>query len=107
MKFFLSGVIETAKNGITTFDGIMQLQQQVEHDLQSLGSRAANAQKVVRYLYRRPILAAEKVSKVAEVSMPTAYKLVSSLEDLDILKEVTGAERNRLYIFQDYLNLFK
>jgi len=107
MKFFLSGVIETAKNGITTFDGIMQLQQQVEHDLQSLGSRAVNAQKVVRYLYRRPILAAEKVSEVAEVSMPTAYKLVNSFEDLDILKEVTGAERNRLYVFKDYLNLFK
>jgi Fic family protein len=107
MKFFLSGVIETAKNGITTFDGIMQLQQQVEHDLQSLGSRAANAQKVVRYLYRRPILGAEKVSEVAEVSMPTAYKLVNSFEDLDILKEVTGAERNRLYVFKDYLNLFK
>jgi Fic family protein len=107
IKFFLSGVIETAKNGITTFDAIMQLQQQVEHDLQSLGSRAVNAQKVVRYLYRRPILAAEKVSKVAEVSMPTAYKLLNSLEDLDILQEVTGAERNRLYVFKDYLNLFK
>jgi Fic family protein len=85
----------------------MQLQQQVEHDLQSLGSRAANAQKVVRHLYRHPILAAEKVSEVAEVSMPTAYKLVNSLEDLDILEEITGAERNRLYVFKDYLNLFK
>lgn len=107
LKFFLNGIIETAKSGITTFDGIMQLQKKVEQDLQTLGSRAGNAQKVVHHLYRRPIVTAEQVSEVAEVSMPTAYKLVNALEELDILQEVTGAERNRLYVFREYLNLFK
>lgn len=107
IKFFLVGIIETAKNGIQTFDNIMQLQQRVDQDLQSLGRRANNAQKVVHQLYRRPFITAEQVSKAAEVSMPTAYKLIESLEKLGILDEVTGAERNRLYVFQEYLTLFK
>lgn len=107
IRFFLVGIIETAKSGIQTFDRLMQSQQKVDQDLKSLGQRAGNAQKVVRELYVRPFTTAERVSEVAEVSMPTAYKLIESLEDLGILTEVTGAERNRLYVFEEYLNLFK
>ncbi|MEX1062660.1 MAG: Fic family protein [Balneolaceae bacterium] len=105
--FFLHGVIETAKSSIQTFDGIMQLQKQIEKNLQTMGARSGNAQKVVYHLYKRPLVSAERVSDVAGVSMPTAYKLISTFEDLNILREVTGAERNRLYIFHEYVNLFK
>jgi Fic family protein len=50
-KFFLVGIIETAKNGISTFDDILQLQKQNDIKIQSIGSRAANAQKITDYLY--------------------------------------------------------
>lgn len=106
IKFFLTGVRETATSGIATFDGILQLQKQVEQKIQTLGSRAGNAQKVMQYLYKRPAVQVDKVSEVASVSMPTAYKLVGALEDLDILVEVTGKERDRLFHFKEYLNLF-
>lgn len=107
VKFFLKGVIETAKSSIQTFDGILKLQKEIDIQLRSMGARSGNAQKVVNHLYKRPLISAERASEVAEVSMPTAYKLISSLEKHEILHEVTGAERNRLYIFKDYLNLFK
>lgn len=107
IKFFLTGVIETAQNGIQTFDGIMQLRQRVDSSLQTLGSRTGNARKVVRHLYEQPIVSASDVSHTANVSMPTAYKLIDALEDRHILTEITGAERNRLYVFSDYLHLFQ
>lgn len=106
-KFFLVGIIETAKNGITTFDNILQLQKTVESSIQKLGSRAVNAKKVVDYLYNRPMINAEKVSEIAGISMPSAYKLIRDLEKLDILKEVTGSQRGRVYFFDNYLRLFK
>lgn len=106
-KFFLVGVIETAKNGITTFDSILQLQKKVEVDIQSLGSRAANAQKIVDYLYKQPMINAEKVHKIADISMPSSYKLISDLEKLDILEEMTGGQRGRVYVFNNYLKLFR
>jgi Fic family protein len=106
-KFFLVGIIETAKKGISTFDGILQLQKQIDIKIQSLGSRAANAQKITCYLYQRPIINAEKVSKIAEISMPSSYKLIAVLEKIEILKEVTGGQRGRLYIFENYLKLFR
>ena len=106
-KFFLVGIIETAKNGISTFDGIMQLQKQNDLKIQSLGSRAANAQKVTNYLYQRPVINVEKVSEIAGISMPSAYKLISELERLEILREFTGGQRSRMYSFDNYLKLFR
>ncbi|MFO7940852.1 MAG: Fic family protein [Bacteroidales bacterium] len=106
-KFFLVGVIETAKNGITTFDNILQLQKQIDIDIQSLGSRAIKAKKVIDYLYKRPMITANKVSEVASISMPSSYKLISDLERLNVLKEKTGGQRSRVYSFDNYLNLFR
>lgn len=106
-KFFLVGIIETSKSGITTFDNILQLQKKVEASIQKLGSRAANAKKIVDYLYNHPMINAEKVSEVAGISMPSAYKLIVDLEKLEILKEVTGSQRGRVYLFDDYLKLFR
>lgn len=107
VKFFLVGIIETAKKGISTFDGIMQLQKQNDLKIQSMGSRAANAQKVTNYLYQRPVVNVEKVSKIAEISMPSAYKLISELERIEILREFTGGQRGRMYVFDNYLKLFR
>lgn len=106
-KFFLVGIIETAKKGISTFDGIMQLQKQNDLKIQSIGSRAANAQKVTNYLYQRPVINVEKVSEIAEISMPSAYKLISELERIEILREFTGGQRGRMYVFDNYLKLFR
>ncbi len=106
-KFFLVGIIETAKSGITTFDNILQLQKNVEQDLQTLGSRIGNAKKIVDSLYNHPAIDAEKVARIAGISMPSAYKLISTLEDLNILNEITGGQRGRQYVFERYLSLFR
>ncbi len=107
IKFFLVGITETAKSGIRTFDNILQLQKLVDTKIQSLGSRASKAKRIADYLYKKPLLNAEKASEIAEISMPSAYKLISDLEKLEILKEVTGSQRGRTYVFEDYLNLFR
>ena len=107
LKFFLTGVVETAKKGVETFDGIMQLQKTLDIKLKQLGSRSGDAYKVVEYLYNRPIIDAQKVATIIEKTPRPAYKLIESLEEMKILKEITGAERGRLYLFEDYMNLFK
>lgn len=106
-KFFLVGIIETAKGGISTFDSILKLQQEVERQIRTFGSRAANAQKVLNYLYQRPLIDAARAGEVAGISSASAYKLVADLEQVGILKEITGGKRGKQYIFMDYLQLFK
>lgn len=107
LKFFLIGVIETAKKGVITFDGILQLQKNIDTKLKELGNRSGDAYKVVEYLYNRPIIDAQRVASIIEKTPRPAYKLIENLEQMDILKEITGAERGRLYLFEDYMNLFK
>lgn len=106
-KFFLVGVIETAKNGIQTFDNILKLQKQVEAQIRTMGSRASNAQKVLNYLYQRPLVDAAKVGEVAKISPASAYKLIVDLEQFGILKEITGGKRGKQYLFDSYLQLFR
>lgn len=106
-KFFLVGIIETAKGSIDTFDNIMKLQREVDIKIQGLGARTSNARVVVSQLYVRPLINVQKVADITDLSLPSAYKLVNELEQLGILKEITGAKRGKQYWFDEYINLFK
>ena len=106
-KFFLVGIIETAENGIKTFDGILKLKKEVDDKLQSLGSRSTNTQMIVEHLYQRPIIDVQKAKVITNLSLPSAYKLIEVMEKLNVIKEITGAKRGKLYLFEDYLKLFK
>lgn len=106
-KFFLVGVIETAKSSISTFDSILKLQKEVEIEIQTLGSRSHNAQLILNHLFQRPIIDAQKVKELTSLSSPSVYKLIDELEKLDILTEITGAKRGKIYLFREYTKLFK
>ncbi len=72
LKFFLVGVIETAKSGIATFDNILKLQKKVDSKLRTLGSRAPRAEKVrSQGDHRRPAgkdVHAQRVRKAVPLS---------------------------------------
>lgn len=106
-KFFLTGILETSKKGTETFDGILQLQKSLDERIKSLKSRSGDARKVIDHLFQRPIVDASKVAQIIEKRPATAYKLIESLEKLDIIKEITGAQRGKLYSFEAYLKLFE
>jgi len=106
IKFFLIGVIETSKEGVATFDGILQLQKVLEDKLKTMGNRSGDARKVISYLYTKPVIDVSKVEELIEKSNVSAYKLIASLEKLEILEEITGSQRGRIYMFKDYIDLF-
>jgi len=106
-KFFLVGIIETARGSINTFDSIMKLQKEVDMKIQALGARTSNARAVINQLYLRPLITVQKVADLTKLSLPSAYKLVDELEQLGILTEITVAKRGKQYWFDDYIKLFK
>ncbi|CAG5071726.1 hypothetical protein DYBT9623_03717 [Dyadobacter sp. CECT 9623] len=107
LKFFLVGVIEISKIGVKTFDGILQLKRNLEIKLQSFGTRAAEAKKIVEYLYEQPVIDVARIEAITSKSKATNYKLLADFERLEILQEVSGGQRNKLYVFKDYLDLFR
>jgi hypothetical protein len=85
----------------------LHLQKNLDNSIQRLGSRTANTQKVVQYLYKRPSINALRVSEIAGVSMASAYKIITDLESLNVLREVTGSQRGLYYVFDNYLKMYK
>ena len=105
-KFFLVGVIETAKSSVNAFDNILKLQKEVDAQVQKLGSRSKNAQVIINYLFQRPIIDAAKVKELTNLSSPSVYKLIYELENLEIIEEMTGGKRGKIFMFKKYTNLF-
>lgn len=107
LKFFLVGVEETAKKGIETFDGILKLKKEVDEKLRKMGSRAANAQKLIDAMYIQPLVDANRVQTITGLSKPTVYKLLDDMVAAKILKEKDIVTKSKTYVFDDYLELFK
>ena len=108
ITFFLVGVLETAQNSINTFHSILALRKAVEEGkIITLGKRAPLAMKLLKYLYTKPIVDANEVSEYLQVTISTSHRLIQDLQRLEILQEQTGFKRNRIFIFEDYLKLFR
>ena len=105
--FFLNGIVETTEHGIKTFKAIMELQQEYEEKILILRSRAKNAQKLLNFMYDDPIVSVNWVVEELNMNFPTANRLLKSLTELGVLKEITGFSRNRLFVLEKYLNLFR
>jgi Fic family protein len=106
LKFFLNGIIETSKKGVETFDAIMRLEKSTEQKLKNAGVRSLDAMKVVQAMYSKPIIDIHGIVSIIGKSTNTAYKTINLLEELQILKEITGAQRGKLYVFEEYMRLF-
>lgn len=107
IKFFLNGIIETACSAIETFTNIISLRQRYESNIISLRSRAKNAQKILLYMFSSPFVNNKIIEKELNISFNSANRLIKSLVNLGILKEITGYSRNRLFVLKEYVDLFK
>ncbi len=108
ITFFLVGITETAQNSIETFNAIIKLRHTIEEkQIIQLGKRVPLAKQFITYLYSKPIIDAAEAAKVLNVNISTAHRLIQDFEKLKILKEQTGSKRNRVFVFENYLNLFR
>jgi Fic family protein len=107
IRFFLVGVIETAKNSIQTFQRILKLKEQIETSLiPTLGKRTQLGYVYIKELYKSPVTTPADTAKKLNISIASANRLIAEFVQLGILSELTGFRRNRLYSFQAYINLF-
>jgi Fic family protein len=107
IKFFLTAIIQTAEKGQKTFRNILTLRNQVNGKIVSLGRKANNARKLIMHLYQKPVLSGSAISKLLDLTPRAGNALVNDLVRLDILKEITGFKRNRIFSFEEYLGLFR
>lgn len=106
LKFFLDGVKVTADNAVSTIRSIITLKQIDSDKIVKYGKKNKNTLKLLKYLYSNPVVTVKSVEKVLNIKNPNAITVVSKMEDLGILKEITGGKRNKVFMYSDYTRLF-
>jgi Fic family protein len=106
VRFFLEGVIETTEEGKRTFDAVLALVKEHDAIIVRLGKRASKARQLINRLYASPVISVNEVSELLKIKYYSANQLVNELVKNNILNEVTGYSRNRLFILHRYVELF-
>jgi Fic family protein len=108
VSFFLIAVRETSQKGIETLGRILKLKKDIEEKrIITMGKKTPKARELMKLLYRQPSVSAADVAKGLRVTPATANSLIRDFVEQDILIEVTGHRRNRLFSFREYIDLFQ
>ena len=107
IKYFLEGVSQTAENSAQTLKKIIELKTDLEKNkLLSLGKRTKTANEFLYFLFHSPVITSTALQKEMKITAKTANSLIDAFIGLNILKERTGYSRNRIFVFDKYVELF-
>lgn len=109
LVFFLYGVSETAKRSIQVFKDVLTLKESLEREVLPRFStrRQKNTQRLMKALYQQPTIDIKTVKQLLDIETNTATYLVNDLVKYEILEEMTGKRRNRIFLFKKYLMIFQ
>ena len=106
IKFFLEGVIETAKIAKEKFKNVVELTKKIDGKLTDLNVKFDNAKKVIDYFYNEPYSSRKKIADALEMPDSTVNGVVNELKRVNIIKETTGFSKNQIFVFTEYVNIF-
>lgn len=104
LDFFLRGVAETAEQATDTAERIFELRERSRSLV--MDDAGPNGLRLLSMLFKRPLVNVNAIRRELGVSFPTANRLVARFEELELLREVTGQRRSRLFRYEPYLRLF-
>ena len=107
LKFFLRGVYEVSLSATNVASQIMEMREQHRQLISAELSSAANAHKLLDHMFEKPTFSINQAKEVMGCAFATAATVVERLEKMGLLREITGQERNRLYQYQPYVNVFQ
>lgn len=103
IEYVLTGIAEQSKDALHRSQRLLALQQ--DYRRRFVEPRAsALVHGLVDYLFMSPFLTIKKVSKHLRVSHQAAAKHVGRLVHAGVLEEITGRERNRVFLAREVLS---
>lgn len=106
VDFFLEGVEQTAQGAVETARRLVALFQADTQRVQEAGGRnAANVLRVLDSLRHRPMCSLRQIGASTGITFPTASKAMLALVDIGIARELTGQRRNRVFVYDAYLQV--
>ena len=107
IRFFLEAVSKAASDSL---EAIRQLSALHDTNIEKLPKTARskdNLRAVFDYIEQYPIIDIKRTAKELDISYNTAATAVKKLVELGILQETTNAARNRVFAYEEYLEILR
>ena len=104
LEFFLRGVAVQAKEALEGTRSILDLHAEYRERLGRKRTPTA-AIRLVDHLFENPVVSMAVLAKSWNMSFPMVKRGVDRLVDLGILSEVTGRQRNRVFVARELFDL--
>ena len=105
LEFFLDGITETSLQAADAAREILQLFESDRKRIEDLGRPAASALRVHQLLQQKPLTGINDAAEKLKLSPPTVAKSIEHLQQLGIVRETTGRQRGRKFVYGEYLNI--
>ena len=105
VDFFLEGVTETAQGAVQTARRLVALFEQDAQRVRALGRSSGSVGQVLAFFSQRPVCSLKQLVNNHGTSFPRAARGVQALIELNIVRELTGQRRNRVFVYDAYLNI--
>src|SRR5215471_6578953 len=105
LEFFLAGVKETSVQASQSAHQILTLLEEDRRKIERLGRPAASILRLHQHMLRKPILSIPATAEQLSVSAPTVAKAIHHMQRLGIVRETTGKQRHRLFVYRRYVDI--
>jgi len=103
LDFFLTGVRDTAEQAATAARRILAVFEGHRRRIETLGRPAASLLRVFEHMQRNPIISIPTAAEGIGISAPTVAKSLEHMQQLGMLREITGRQRHRLFAYDAYI----
>ncbi|MEE9241347.1 MAG: Fic family protein, partial [bacterium] len=107
VRFFLNGVMQTAEQAAETARAILDMRETHGKIASSGKLKGKHSNFLLNLLFESPIVTANLVSKILEVTRPTAMALCKDFEKENLLIRMPGRERNVRFAYEPYLVILR
>ena len=107
IKFFLDAVAQAAKDSSTTIQELNALHNMSKVKILDYATRNDNIIKLFNYIERHPIIDIKTTANELGISYNTVASYIENMIKVGILKEKTNKSRNRVYVYEEYLNILR
>ncbi|MBI3127752.1 MAG: Fic family protein [Candidatus Tectomicrobia bacterium] len=105
LKFFLHAVEVQAKDAARRAKKLMDKKEEYRQRAQIKGS--TTALRLVDELIAQPACHTKKAMEKLDITMPTALRAIDTLERAGILREITGRQKNRVWVATEILEILQ
>jgi Fic family protein len=106
IHFFLHGVISEAEDTLQRAHLLLKLHQDC-HKTVSRKYRSPFLGQLIDHIFMQPVITVKSVQEQLNVTFPAANKAIQVLARENVLTEITGRKRNKVYTAQDVLAILE